>query len=187
MNGKPIRVPPSCTIRRCRISPIAQKIEAPVRGRSSNFCLYPTYTICIVHQVALGDEIGGWAANEQAHFVGAKPSSQGCSGAKPRILRPPSHSASPSSCPAEVAINLGLHSPQCAETGQLRARSSFLSRERSTDGRPATTSKYGGGGGGAYSMVVFALSPSGRALMLTVPQAATVLDAKAQLAVGCVY
>lgn len=35
-------------------------------------------------------------------------------------------------------------------------------------------------------MVLFALSPSGRALMLTVPQTATVLHAKAQLAVGCV-
>lgn len=139
----------------------------------------------ILQQAALGDEVGGLTSNDQSRFVGVKTSSQGCSGATPRLLRPSSHPAPPCPPPAGVGVNSGIHPPH-AEVGRLAEVSPFLSRERSSEGRPAAATTTRHGVGGAYSMVVFALSPSGRALMLTVPQAATVLDAKAQLAVGWV-
>ncbi len=142
----------------------------------SNFAFVSRWT----NQATLGDEngTGGWPSGEKAPLTGLNPSSRSCSGVTSRILRPvrPARSASPvEAVAARSDLSVSFLLPGASH---LPDGSGFF------DGRSAGcgSGSGSGGGGGAYSMVMFALSPSGRALTLAMRAGATVLDAKRQVA-----
>ncbi|CAM9928007.1 unnamed protein product, partial [Ectocarpus sp. 13 AM-2016] len=120
-------------------------------------------------QVAMKDSSQGWSASEFRGAVGVGLPSRGTD-----ALRSPSQSSHLTPSPPAAATYV----PQNNEGSSLTTASSLLRSGASTvEIRPAIEHE-----SGPYSTVMFALSPSGRALTLTMVPTATVLDAKTQVA-----
>lgn len=115
------------------------------------------------------DSSQGWSASEFRGAVGVGLPSRGTD-----ALRSPSQPSHLTPSPPVAATYV----PQNNGCSSLTTPSSLLRNGASTvEIRPAIEH-----GSGPYSTVMFALSPSGRALTLTMAPTATVLDAKTQVA-----
>ncbi|CAM9118604.1 unnamed protein product [Ectocarpus fasciculatus] len=122
-----------------------------------------------LQQVAMKDSSQGWSASEFSGAVGVNLSSLGSD-----ALRSPSQPSHLTPSLPAAATDV----PQNNEGRSLTMVSSFLRNGASTiENRSAIEH-----GRGPYATVMFALSPSGRALTLTMAPTATVLDAKTQVA-----
>ncbi|CBJ30824.1 hypothetical protein Esi_0216_0050 [Ectocarpus siliculosus] len=120
-------------------------------------------------QVAMRDSSQGWSASEFRGAVGVGLPSRGTD-----VLRSPSQPSHLTPSPPVAATYV----PQNNEGSSLTTPSSLHRNGASTvETRPTVEH-----GSGPYSTVMFALSPSGRALTLTMAPTATVLDAKTQVA-----